>query len=145
MDINEKIIEDKNYIAAGTISDGEIYPGDNTNSLKLANLQYKNVSVKKWIYSRGETPTSVDVTNTTLDDYFHQMVGSIGTESQSVQRQKAYTQTIQEEMQTTRDNISAVSLDEEMANLIKYQNAYTAAAKLITTAQDMLDEILKVV
>jgi flagellar hook-associated protein 1 FlgK len=55
----------------------------------------------------------------------------------------AYTQAIKEEMQATRDNISAVSLDEEMTNLIKYQHAYMAAAKLITTAQEMLDEILK--
>jgi flagellar hook-associated protein 1 len=124
---------------------GDFYPGDNTNSLELANLQYENVSVKKWIYSRGESPVTLDVTNTTLDDYFHQMVGAIGIESQSVQREKAYTQTIQEQMQTTRDNISAVSLDEEMANLIKYQNAYMAAAKLITTAQEMFDEILKAV
>jgi flagellar hook-associated protein 1 len=124
---------------------GDFYPGDNTNSLELANLQYENVSVKKWVYSRASTPTSLDVTNITLDDYFHQMVGSIGIQSQSVQREKAYTQTIQQEMQTTRDNISAVSLDEEMTNLIKYQHAYMAAAKLITTAQEMLDEILQAV
>jgi flagellar hook-associated protein 1 FlgK len=145
MGINNMIIADKNYIAAGTISGGEIYPGDNTNSLKLANLQYQNVSVKRWIYSRGESPTSLDVTNITLDNYYHQMVGSIGIESQSVQREKAYTLAIQQEMQATRDNISAVSLDEEMTNLIKYQHAYMAAAKLITTAQEMLDEILKTV
>ncbi|NLD38854.1 MAG: flagellar hook-associated protein FlgK [Desulfatiglans sp.] len=145
MGLNDMIIADKNYIAAGIISNGEIYPGDNTNSLNLANLQYQNVSVKKWIYSRGESPTSLDVTNITMDNYYHQMVGSIGIESQSVQREKAYTLAIQQEMQATRDNISAVSLDEEMTNLIKYQHAYMAAAKLITTAQQMLDEILKTV
>ncbi len=145
MGINDMILADKNYIAAGTISDDEIYPGDNTNSLKLANLQYENVSVKKWIYSRGESPTSLDVTNITLDNYFHQMVGSIGIESQSVQREKSYNEAIQEEMKATRDNISAVSLDEEMTNLIKFQHAYMAAAKLITTAQEMLDEILQTV
>jgi len=101
--------------------------------------------VKKWIYSRESGATSLDVTNITLDNYYHQMVGSIGIESQSVQREKTYTQAIQEEMKVTRDNISAVSLDEEMANLIKYQHAYMAAAKLITTAQQMMDEILQAV
>jgi flagellar hook-associated protein 1 len=145
MGINDMILADKNYIAAGTISGGEIYPGDNTNSLKLANLQYENVTVKKWVYSRGESPTSLDVTNITLDNYFHQMVGSIGIESQSIQREKSYNEAIHEEMKATRDNISAVSLDEEMTNLIKFQHAYMAAAKLITTAQEMLDEILKTV
>ncbi|NLA75612.1 MAG: flagellar hook-associated protein FlgK, partial [Deltaproteobacteria bacterium] len=145
MGVNDMIIADKNYIAAGTISDGEIYPGDNTNSLKLANLQYENVSVKKWIYSRGQGPASLDVTNITLENYFHQMVGSIGIESQSIQREKSYAEAIQKEIQATRDNISAVSLDEEMTNLIKFQHAYMAAAKLITTAQKMLDEILQAV
>jgi hypothetical protein len=53
MGINDMILADKNYIAAGTISNGEIYPGDNTNSLKLANLQYQNVTVKRWIYERA--------------------------------------------------------------------------------------------
>ncbi|MDB9823454.1 hypothetical protein OAC89_07135, partial [Deltaproteobacteria bacterium] len=45
----------------------------------------------------------------------------------------------------TMDNVSAVSLDEEMTNLIKYQQVYAAAAKLITTAEEMLDELLKAI
>jgi flagellar hook-associated protein 1 FlgK len=73
------------------------------------------------------------------------MVGSIGIESQSIQREKSYNGGNTEEMKETRDNISAVSLDEEMTNLIKFQHAYMAAAKLITTAQEMLDEILQTV
>lgn len=124
---------------------GDFFPGDNTNSLNISNLQYQNVTVKQWDYSRTEGASSRDVTNTTLDDYLHQMIGSIGIESQSVQRESAYTQAIHEQISQTRDNISAVSLDEEMANLIRYQHAYMAAAKLITTAEEMLDEVLKTV
>jgi flagellar hook-associated protein 1 FlgK len=41
-----------------------------------------------------------------------------------------------------RDAISAVSLDEEMTNLIKYQHAYASAAKLITVADEMLQTLL---
>jgi len=41
-----------------------------------------------------------------------------------------------------RDNTSGVSLDEEMANLIKFQHAYSAAAKLITTSDEMLRTLL---
>ena len=44
----------------------------------------------------------------------------------------------------TRDNISSVSIDEEMTNLIKYQHAYAAAAKLIATADEMLRTLLEV-
>ena len=124
---------------------GEYFPGDNKNSLNMSNLQYENVTVKQWTYSRKNGSSSEDVTNGTLGDYLHQMIGSVGIESQSVQREKDYTQSIQDQMSETRDNISAVSLDEEMANLISYQHAYMAAAKLITTAQEMLKEIIDAV
>ena len=124
---------------------GDFSPGDNTNSLDLSNLQYQNVTVKQWDYSRVNGASSLDVTNATIGEYMHQMVGAIGIDSQSIQREKAYTETIQEQLSETRDNISGVSLDEEMANLIKYQHAYAAAAKLITTAQEMLDTILEAV
>ena len=39
-------------------------------------------------------------------------------------------------------SVSGVNLDEELANLIKYQSSYTAAAKLITTADQMLETLL---
>lgn len=132
-------------VEASSDTFGAFYPGDNTNSLDMSNLQYSDVAVKQWTYSRTDGATSLDVTNVSIGDYMHQMIGSIGIESQSIQREKAYTETIQDQMSATRDNISAVSLDEEMANMIKYQHAYMAAAKLITTAQEMLDEILSAV
>ena len=44
----------------------------------------------------------------------------------------------------TRNSISAVSLDEEMTNLIKFQHAYSAAAKLIGISDEMLKTLLAV-
>lgn len=132
-------------VTASSDTYGDFFPGDNTNSHDMANLQYQNVTVRQWTYSRENGASFVDVTTATLDENMHQMVGSIGIESQGVQREKAYAQSMQEQISNTRDNISGVSLDEEMANLIRFQHAYMAAAKLITTAQEMLDEILKAV
>jgi flagellar hook-associated protein 1 FlgK len=42
-----------------------------------------------------------------------------------------------------RETISGVSLDEEMANLISLQHAYSAAAKLMATADEMIQELLE--
>jgi flagellar hook-associated protein 1 len=123
---------------------GRFSSGDNTNSLAIADLQYQNVTIKEWSHE-GSTPASHDVTNATIDEYLHSFVSSIGIKSKSVQREVQYKQTIQDQLTTTRDNISGVSLDEEMANLIKFQQAYTAAAKLITTSQEMLDDLLNAV
>jgi flagellar hook-associated protein 1 len=123
---------------------GSFASGDNTNTLAIADMQYSNVSIKEWSYE-GSTPVSHDVSNATIDEYLHSFVSSIGIRSKSVQREEQYKQAIQDQLTTTRDNISGVSLDEEMANLIKFQQAYTAAAKLITTSQEMLSDLLNAV
>jgi flagellar hook-associated protein 1 FlgK len=41
--------------------------------------------------------------------------------------------------------VSGVSLDEEMVNLVKYEAAYNAAAKMISMADDMLDTLMNIV
>jgi flagellar hook-associated protein 1 FlgK len=48
------------------------------------------------------------------------------------------------EISSIRDSISGVSLDEELTNLIKYQHAYAAATKLISTSDEMLSTLLEV-
>ena len=122
---------------------GAFATGDNSNALDIANLQYQGVTVRRWTYERGSAATSQDITNTSLEEYLHAMVGSVGIESRSTQREREYNEVIYNKLNETRDNISAVSLDEEMTNLIKYQHAYTAAAKLISVADEMLTTVLQ--
>jgi flagellar hook-associated protein 1 len=144
IEVNENIINNKNNIAAARIdSSGVFAKGDNSNALAITELQYQDTTVRQWSYG-DEGKSYEDLKNTTLDEYLHMLVSSIGIKSQSLQRTKEYKETIQTELSTARDNISGVSLDEEMTNLIKFQQAYTAAAKLITTADEMLDTLLEV-
>jgi flagellar hook-associated protein 1 FlgK len=144
MAVNSVISADTDLIAAAQVdATGAFATGDNSNALDIANLQYQGVTVQRWTYERGSTPTSQDITNTTLEAYLHALVGSIGIESRSTQNEKEYNEVIYNKLNETRDNISAVSLDEEMTNLIKYQHAYTAAAKLITVADEMFVTVLQ--
>jgi flagellar hook-associated protein 1 len=129
-------------VTASTDTNGEFAVGDNTNALAVSDLQYQDVSIKQWSYGGEDGAKAEDLTNLTIDEYMHMLSSSIGIKSDSIQRQKEYKATIQNELATARDNISGVSLDEEMANLIKFQQAYTAAAKLITTSEEMLDTLL---
>jgi flagellar hook-associated protein 1 FlgK len=49
------------------------------------------------------------------------------------------------QLENQRDTVSAVSLDEEMANLIKFQRAFDAAARMVNTADEMFQTILNMV
>jgi flagellar hook-associated protein 1 FlgK len=72
------------------------------------------------------------------------MVGSIGIASASVSRGRSFSELMVNELSNIRDSVSAVSLDEEMTNLIAYQHAYAAAAKLISVSDEMLNTLLEV-
>ena len=145
MDVNSLLGSTKEFIAAARIdpATGAFADGDNANAIALANLQYQDVTVKHWSYSRGSTPTSQNA-SATLENHLQSFVGSIGIESQSVQRAREYNEIIVDELNQTRDSISGVSLDEELTNLIEYQHAYAAAAKLITAADEMLQVLMDV-
>jgi flagellar hook-associated protein 1 FlgK len=144
MAVNSVLESRSELIAAGRIdpTTGEYAAGDNSNALALVDLQYEGVTIKRWTYARGSAATSQDVSDT-MESYLHYLVGSVGIESQSIQRSREFNELVVEQLQETRDNISAVSLDEEMINLMKYQHAYSAAAKLITTADEMLQTLLE--
>jgi flagellar hook-associated protein 1 FlgK len=46
------------------------------------------------------------------------------------------------QMESYREEVSGVSLDEEMVNLVKFQNAYNAAAKMVSTVDKLLDTLM---
>lgn len=45
-------------------------------------------------------------------------------------------------METRRQSVSGVSLDEEMSNMIKFQHAYNASARFMTTYDELLDKLI---
>jgi flagellar hook-associated protein 1 FlgK len=144
MSVNDTIGLNKNFIAAAQIaSDGTMASGDNNNALAITDLQNTSLSIPQWICDRinGNTQGS---TMSTIDDYYHSMVGSIGIASASISRDKTFSETMVNEISNIRDSISGVSLDEELTNLIKYQHAYAAAAKLISASDEMLNTLLGV-
>ncbi|MBN2059012.1 MAG: flagellar hook-associated protein FlgK [Deltaproteobacteria bacterium] len=144
--VNDTILDDNRLICAALINNsGEFFSGDNNNALAISNLQFEGITMKRWTYERGSGATSVDVNDIAIDDYLHLLVGSIGIQSQSFEREREYKEVIFHQISQTRDNISAVSLDEEMANLIRHQQAYATAAKLITTAEEMLETLLNTI
>lgn len=141
--VNSTIVNDKNHIAAARIDavTGEFASGDNDNALAMTDLKYRAMDISRWTCDRLNGNTEGTVT-TTIEDYYHSMVGSIGIVSSSISRETEFNEMMVNELNTLRNSVSAVSLDEEMTNLIKYQHAYQAAAKLITISDEMLNTLI---
>lgn len=145
MGLNPAILADPGLIAAARIdpSSGTWGAGDGSNALAMADLQYQGVSLRRWRFERGAAATFVEVGNTTLEDYFHSLVGSIGLQSRSMQAAREYNEMIANQLRQARESVSGVSLDQEMTELIKYQHAFLAAAKLISAVDDMLRSLIE--
>jgi flagellar hook-associated protein 1 FlgK len=77
-----------------------------------------------------------------VNDAVNRVVGNIGVVTRQAQASRDAQELVKQEAVDARDSVSGVSLDEEAANLIKYQQAYQAAAQLIGVAQTMFDSLL---
>lgn len=76
------------------------------------------------------------------EDYMKSIVTTLGIDSQQAKRIYANQDVIINQIQNRRLSDSGVSLDEEMANLVKQQNAYIAAAKMISTMTEIYDTLV---
>jgi flagellar hook-associated protein FlgK len=142
MEVNQNLSDTK-FMAGAVINNetGEISQGDNTNALAMSNVQFKSIAMELWNYTRGIDAESSQTT-ATLDDYYNQMIGSLGIRSRLIKDAKEFSDVMVNNLQTQRDSISAVSLDEEMIELIKYQHAFSAASKLLTVSDEMLNTLI---
>jgi flagellar hook-associated protein 1 len=117
--------------------------GNNTNALAIQALQDRALEIRKWSYQeRGGTQISQDQSQT-LDDYYNILVGDIGVLANQAAQNQNFHQAMINQLNEQRDSVSGVSLDEEMINMMKYQYAFQAASKLITTADEMFQTILE--
>jgi flagellar hook-associated protein 1 FlgK len=73
---------------------------------------------------------------------YRKLIVSLGVEA-SVATSDLKTQTvIRSQVDASRESVSGVNLDEEMANMLQFQHAYSAAARMITTVDEMLDVLI---
>lgn len=123
--LHKGIADDVGKIAAGAEPGA---PGDNRMANVLSSLQYKRVM---------EEGTS------TMDDYYGGIVGKIGIEAQRANSAQQSQDDIVSQLKNIRESISGVSLDEETTKMIEFQKSFDAAARLVRTADEMMDTILK--
>jgi flagellar hook-associated protein 1 FlgK len=134
LSVNNSVRSNASRINTGHVNGaGEMNEGDNTTAAALAALQTKAVATRT---------VTEGTTRQTLGEYYSTLVAKAGSDTQSAKFNAEYQEALANDLRSRQESVSGVNLDEEMTNLIKFQHAYTAAAKLITTAESMLEVLL---
>lgn len=134
------IVADYNNIAAGS-PPGPAAAGDNRNALLLAELR----GALNSSYAPGDvlgTPTGV---SQTIIQQSASMIAARGRTAQLIDASLAQQEQVLRAVQDRRDAISAVSLDEEVTDLIRLQASFQANARVIATINSMLNELVNVI
>ena len=133
--INSAIVNDLNRICAGAINGGfEGNIADNATSNAITALGSKSITIPG-------TSRSKEVQGT-LGSYYSSLVGKVGTDTATARFNGIVQRTMANDLDDRQNALAGVNLDEEMTSLIKFQNSYKAAAKLITTADQMFQTLL---
>lgn len=123
--LSDAVESSASAIAAGASAQS----GDNSVALDLAALGQKGID-------------SLD--GQTFNDHYAAFAASVGNSVLDSTQNEAASQTLVSHAETWRSSVGGVSVDEEMVNMIGQQEAYQAAARLITVADQMIQEILQI-
>jgi len=123
--VSEALLKDPNLLAASDSVGAE--EGNGKNAKNLANVQFA---------------ASTTLGGSTIQTYFQGVIGQLGVDGQQAERMTFNSATLLGAVEHRRASISSVSLDEEMTDMIRFQQAYNASARMITVVDETLDKII---
>jgi flagellar hook-associated protein FlgK len=115
--------------ATGDFSVAEVQVGDNRNALNITDIKDQKL---------------LEDGSLTFDAYYNILNGDVGSKVAETSRGAEHLNYMVTQYEERRTSISGVSIDEEMINLIKYQQAYAVSAKLISTLDQMLEVLVNI-
>jgi flagellar hook-associated protein FlgK len=120
---------DRRIDSADKVNAGyEFKEGNNSMSLDMAALQHLHVALNDQF---------------TVNEYYQNIISGVGSQVQEMESMAANEEIVLQNFLDARDQISGVNLDEELANMIIYQRAYEANARMIATFDEMIQELLR--
>ncbi|MEM6682580.1 MAG: flagellar hook-associated protein FlgK [Pseudomonadota bacterium] len=125
------------YDRTALVGERAITVGDGRGAARLADIQLAEAQFD----AAGE----LQALDTTLTQYAAFVVGNAAVMAENAASQEQDTRALQITVTQRRQDISGVNIDEELSQMVVFQNAYNASARLITTAQQMFDQLLQVV
>jgi flagellar hook-associated protein 1 FlgK len=122
--LSDEIEADSNNIATAILPNT---PGDNRVAIAISKLQHEKV------LSGG---------NSTFEEHYLKSVGGVGLKTGKSKIDEEQSQGILAQAKSFKEKLAGVSLDEEAANMVRYQNAYEASAKVIKASDEMFKAVL---
>jgi flagellar hook-associated protein 1 FlgK len=116
--------------AAGTPSGG---PGDGSNAQAIANLQ--NQAIVGLGGGGAATP----------GDFYAALIGQVGSDVAGAQAAQSQQQSLQQSIENQQQQISGVSLNEEMVQMVQAQNTFASAARVVSAIDSMLGTLVQMV
>lgn len=121
--VSDAIIKDPSKLATSDVAGEE---GNSKIAKELADLQFK----------------AIGVLGSPIQDYYKSVIGKLGVDGRQAENNTLNSATLLGAVENRRASISAVSLDEEMTDMIRFQQAYNASARMITVVDETLDKII---
>lgn len=125
IDLSDDVKKDLTNIAAALAPNA---PGDNRVAIAISKLQHERIS--------GEG-------NVTLEEKYLQTIGAIGLETGKARLDAEQAVGILTQATSLRERLTGVSIDEETSNMVRFQQAYQASAKMMQTADEMFKTVLE--
>ncbi len=154
--VNKEIINDVMKIKVGKGDNPEATDGN--RALAIANLRNVKLDIQsinskttragvlgdKMVFDAklGVNTISSSSNGMTISGFFANTVLTLAGQKQTATRNVTNNMDLLASLEQSRSSVSGVSLDEEMANMIQYQHAYQANAKIISTVDELLDLII---
>lgn len=123
--VSDRLMDDPGSFAVSKVRSA----GDNSNLLEIIGARHMTI---------------FGPSGSTLDEYYQSQVSNAAVLTQQNQALLDNQTVLHQSLQNRREEISGVSIDEEVAMLIMQQQAYTAAARVITTAKENIDTLLNI-
>jgi flagellar hook-associated protein 1 FlgK len=120
--------------------------GDGSNAINLGNIQKFQLTPETLLLIGGGsldiTALNLPIQSGTISSFYEGVIGRLGVDSKQAIRLNDNSALLLQSVNENRQSVSSVSLDEEMTNMIKFQQAYNSSARMITVVDEMLDKII---
>jgi len=125
MTVSDTILNDPTLIAS---SDAIAEPGNGRIAQAISDLRYERIT-------HGEKAS----------DYYDSLISSVGSRVQEAQFLRSNQEVVIQALENQRDSVSGVSIDEEMTNLVRYQQAYEASTRMVKVVDELMQSVINLI